>query len=411
MILFDLDAYREIADSLLRNRRRSLLTGFGIFWGLFMLLFMLGGGDGLKAMLEKNFEGFATNTTIVVPDLTSKPYKGFKEGRNWKLTINDIDRLRMMVPELKEVTPVISRWGQTAVFQENNVDCNVKGIASGYQKIESPKIRYGRYINEVDVAQERKVCVIGKRIYTSLFPEGGDPCGSFIRVGSIYFKVIGVDFNSSNLSINGRADETVAIPIPVAQTLYQMGDRVSFIAMTGKNGVQMTTIESRIRSILAREHQFDSSDEQALFVLNTEQMFAIMDNLFKGVNFLIWLVGLGTLLAGAVGVSNIMMVTVKERTTEIGIRRAIGATPREILSQIISESILLTMVAGLFSIVFTVMLLNGLETVTGGETPFQISFATAVTASLLLAVLGALAGLAPSLRAMSIKPVEAMHDE
>lgn len=411
MVLFDIDSYREIADSLLRNRRRSLLTGFGIFWGLFMLLFMLGGGDGLKAMLEKNFEGFATNTTIAVSDLTSKPYKGFKEGRYWELTISDIDRLRVMVPELKEVTPVISRWGQTAVFQDNNANCNVKGIDNDYQKIESPKIRYGRYINEVDVVQKRKVCVIGKRIYTSLFPDGGDPCGSFIRVGSVYFKVIGVDFNSSNLSINGRADETVMIPFPVAQTLYHMGDRVSLIAMTGKNGVQMTTLESRIRSIMAREHQFDPSDEQALFVLNTEQMFAIMDNLFKGVNFLIWLVGLGTLLAGAVGVSNIMMVTVKERTTEIGIRRAIGATPNEILSQIISESILLTVVAGMFSIVFTVMLLNGLEMATGGGTPFQISFTTAVTAFLLLALLGALAGLAPSLRAMSIKPVEAMHDE
>lgn len=408
---FDLDSYREITDSLLRNKRRSILTGFGIFWGLFMLLFMLGGGDGLKAMLEKNFEGFATNTTIIVSDLTSKPYKGFKEGRYWDLTIDDLDRLQMMVPELRDVTPVISRWGQNAVNGDNTANANVKGVDSKYARIEAPKLKYGRYINEIDVSQGRKVCVIGKRIYTSLFPDGGDPCGTFIKVGSIYFQVIGVDYNSSNISINGRADETIAIPIPVAQTLYRMGDRVSMICMTGKTGVRMSTIEDRIRTVMARQHQFDPEDEQALFVLNTEQMFAIMDNLFKGVNFLIWLVGLGTLLAGAIGVSNIMMVTVKERTTEIGIRRAIGATPSEVLSQILSESVALTIVSGLMSIVFTVMLLNGLETIVSDGTDFQITFGTAVAASLFLVVLGAVSGLAPALRAMRIKPVDAMRDE
>lgn len=408
---FDLDSYREITDSLLRNKRRSILTGFGIFWGLFMLLFMLGGGDGLKAMLEKNFEGFATNTTIIVSDLTSKPYKGFKEGRYWDLTIDDLDRLQMMVPELRDVTPVISRWGQNAVNGDNTANANVKGVDSKYARIEAPKLKYGRYINEIDVSHGRKVCVIGKRIYTSLFPDGGDPCGTFIKVGSIYFQVIGVDYNSSNISINGRADETIAIPIPVAQTLYRMGDRVSMICMTGKTGVQMSTMEDRIRTVMARQHQFDPEDEQALFVLNTEQMFAIMDNLFKGVNFLIWLVGLGTLLAGAIGVSNIMMVTVKERTTEIGIRRAIGATPSEVLSQILSESVALTIVSGLMSIVFTVMLLNGLETIVKDGTDFQITFGTAVAASLFLVVLGAVAGLAPALRAMRIKPVDAMRDE
>ncbi len=408
---FDLDSYREITDSLLRNKRRSILTGFGIFWGLFMLLFMLGGGDGLKAMLEKNFEGFATNTTIIVSDLTSKPYKGFKEGRYWDLTIDDLDRLQMMVPELRDVTPVISSWGQNAVNGDNTANANVKGVDSKYARIEAPKLKYGRYINEIDVSHGRKVCVIGKRIYTSLFPDGGDPCGTFIKVGSIYFQVIGVDYNSSNISINGRADETIAIPIPVAQTLYRMGDRVSMICMTGKTGVQMSTMEDRIRTVMARQHQFDPEDEQALFVLNTEQMFAIMDNLFKGVNFLIWLVGLGTLLAGAIGVSNIMMVTVKERTTEIGIRRAIGATPSEVLSQILSESVALTIVSGLMSIVFTVMLLNGLETIVKDGTDFQITFGTAVAASLFLVVLGAVAGLAPALRAMRIKPVDAMRDE
>lgn len=411
MMKFDIDAFTEIVDSLMRNRRRSLLTGFGIFWGLFMLLFMVGGGDGLKAMLEKNFEGFATNTMIIASDVTSKPYKGFKEGRYWELESDDVERLRMMIPELRVITPVISRWGQTVVLGENTVNGNVKGVDSKYVNIETPKLRYGRYVNDVDVAQGRKVCVIGKRIYTSLFPDGGDPCGTFIQVGSIYFKVIGVDYNSSSVSINGNADEAVIIPFSVAQQIYNMGKHVHLICMTGKSGIQMSTLEKPIRQVICRQHLVDPNDEQALFLLNTEQMFAIMDNLFKGVNFLIWLVGLGTLLAGAIGVSNIMMVTVKERTTEIGIRRAIGATPFEILSQILSESILLTIISGLLSIVFTVMLLNGMETAIHNGTVFQIGFGTAVVATILLIVLGALAGLAPALRAMRIKPVEAMHDE
>ena len=409
---FDIDSYKEIADSLLRNKRRSILTGFGIFWGLFMLLFMLGGGDGLKRMLQKNFEGFAENSVFIVSSQTSKPFKGFRDGRYWELSIDDVERLSAMVPELRDVVPVVSNWGQTAVRAENTTNSNVKGVDSRYIRIETPKLRYGRFINEIDVTQNRKVCVIGKRIYTSLFPDGGDPCGSFIKVGAVYFKVIGVDYNSSNVNINGRADETVTIPISVAQTIYRRGNKVDLIGMTGKSGVRMSSVEERIRSVIAASHQFDSSDEQALFVLNTEQMFMIMDNLFKGVNFLIWLVGLGTLLAGAVGVSNIMMVTVKERTVEIGIRRAIGATPGGILSQILSESAVLTVVSGMLSIVFTVMILNGVETVVAqGRIQFQISFGTAVAATLLLAVLGAVAGLAPALRAMNIKPVDAMRDE
>jgi putative ABC transport system permease protein len=180
--------------------------------------------------------------------------------------------------------------------------------------------------------------------------------------------------------------------------------------MTGKNGIKMKPLEPRVRSIMAREHLFDPTDDQALMVLNTEQLFSIVDNLFRGVNFLIWLVGIGTLLAGAVGVSNIMMVTVRERTVEIGIRRAIGAVPQDILSQIIWESVTLTLAAGSAGIVFSVLILNVVEMISG-KPFFQINFWTAILAALLLTVLGVLAGLAPALRAMKIKPVDAMRDE
>ena len=407
----DIDTFREIGDSLFRNKRRTLLTGFGIFWGLFMLLFLVGGGNGLKQMLSMNFEGFATNTIVIVSSNTSKPWKGMKEGRYWQLDRKDVERLRTLMPELDVVAPQVSNWGQTATYKGNSSSVSIKGISGDYHKVEAPLLKYGRTISDADVEQERKVCVIGKRVYNDLFPEGDDPCGRYIQVGSVFLRIIGVDYSSGNISINGSASESVMMPFSVAAQLYKRGNTVDIICMTGKKGVKMSTLEGRIRSILSREHLFDPTDDQAVMVLNTEQIFSIVDNLFRGVNFLIWLVGIGTLLAGAVGVSNIMMVTVRERTVEIGIRRAIGAVPRDILSQIIWESVALTLAAGSAGIVFSVLILNVVEALTKHQAAFQISFWTAILAALLLSVLGVLAGLAPALRAMKIKPVDAMRDE
>ena len=411
----DINTYHEIADSLMRNKSRSILTGFGIFWGLFMLLAMLGAGDGVKGLLNSNFDGFASNAAIIVSSNTSVPYKGFQEGRYWELKYRDMEKLKTLIPESGVVTPMISQWGQTAVYDSQNTDCSVTGVNADYVEIEAPRMKYGRFLNEVDVERGRKVCVIGKRIYNELFPDGGDPCGSFIQVGSVFFQVVGVNVASGNLNINGNTSSKVVIPSTVAQKLYNRGDNVDIICMTAKSGIKMTSLEGRVRQILAREHYFDPKDEPAMMFLNTEQIFTLIDTLFRGLDFLILLIGLGTLFAGAIGVSNIMMVTVKERTVEIGIRRAIGATPRDILSQIMLESISLTLIAGMFGIMFSVLLLSLAEKIvaaSGELTPnFQIGFWLAVAAAALLAVLGMLAGLAPALRAMSIKPVDAMRDE
>jgi putative ABC transport system permease protein len=268
----------------------------------------------------------------------------------------------------------------------------------------------------MDIAQHRKVCVIGKKTYKDLFPGGGDPCGKFIRVDSVHYQIVGVDYNTSQgMSFGGEAGTTMLMPITLMQQTYNMGNDVHMIAVTGKKGVVMTDIAPRIRETVARRHTVDPTDEKGVMVFNTEVLFQLLDSLFKGVNFLIWLVGLGTLLAGAIGVSNIMMVTVRERTTEIGIRRAIGATPRNILSQIISESIVLTLVAGMSGILFAVLILQMLEM---GNTEdgivsahFQVDFWTAILCALVIAAMGVLAGLAPAARAMAIKPVDAMRDE
>ena len=411
----DINTYHEIADSLLRNKSRSLLTGFGIFWGLFMLLVMLGAGDGVKGLLSENFEGFASNAAIIASSNTSVPYKGFQEGRYWELEYRDMDKLKILVPELDVVTPMISQWGQTAMYNSLTTNCNVTGVNADYTAIEAPRMKYGRFLNEVDVERGRKVCVIGKRIYNDLFPEGGDPCGTFIQVGSVFFQIVGVNVTTSGMNINGSATQKVVIPSTIAQQLYNRGETVDIICATAKPGIKVTSLEKRIRQILGREHYFDANDEPAMMFLDTEQIFTLIDTLFRGVDFLILLIGLGTLLAGAIGVSNIMMVTVKERTVEIGIRRAIGATPRDILSQIMLESISLTLVAGMFGIMFSVLSLSVAEKIvaaSGEFTPaFQIGFWLAVAAAALLAVLGMAAGLAPALRAMNIKPVDAMRDE
>ena len=414
----DIDTYREIVDTITRNKARSFLTGFGVFWGVFMLVALMGGGKGLKEMLEKNFEGFAQNTVVIGAEQTTKPYKGFRKGRWWSMDYKDIDRLKQRVPELESVVPMIfSRWrgNNTAYYGDQKTQPRIQGTVPEMVKVITPKMYYGRYLNDVDMQEQRKVCVIGKKVYKELFKEGGDPCGKKIRVDSTYFEVIGVDYAEGGISFNGRAEEKITLPITLMQSLFNRGNEVDLIAATGRGGVVMSKITDRIRETVARAHYVDPTDEQGAIVFNTELMFQMVDNLFKGVNFLIWLVGLGTLLAGAIGVSNIMMVTVRERTTEIGIRRAIGATPRMILSQIISESILLTLVAGMSGILFGVMILQMLELANTEDgivnAHFQVSFWTAIFCAFVVSSLGVLAGLAPAARAMSIKPVDAMRDE
>lgn len=412
---FDIDRFREIIDTLTRNKTRSFLTGFGVFWGVFMLVALLGGGQGLKELLQSNFEGFATNSAIIFAQPTTKPYAGFRKERQWNMVYNDVERLKRQVPELETVSPMLSHWGGNATHGDKKTECTMKGVMPDYRNVEAPLLFYGRFINDMDIQNNRKVCVIGKRVYKELFPGGGDPCGQRICVDNIYYDVVGVDYSAGNMSINGRSETSVVVPFTMMQKAYALGDNVHLMCVTAKPGITMSSITQKMRSVIAEANQIDPTDEKAITVFNTEVMFGMLDNLFSGVNFLILLVGIGTLLAGAIGVSNIMMVTVRERTIEIGIRRAIGATPKNILGQIITESVILTAVAGMSGILFAVMILEMLElgNTTDGivAAHFQVQFWTAVGATILLAVLGVLAGLAPAVRAMSIKPVDAMRDE
>lgn len=414
MKLFDLDVWEEILVTITRNKTRSLLTAFGIFWGIFMLIALMGGAQGMQDMLSREFEGFATNSGFMGSNKTGKAYKGFQQGRYWDLENSDVDRIRRSVSEIDIITPSLAKWGLDIIYNEQKISGTLKGLYPEYGKIEEPLITYGRYLNDMDIQERRRVCIIGKRIYESLFPGGEDPCGKYIKINGIYYQVIGVSMSTGNISIQGRSETSVIIPFSTMQQNYNFGQKVQLLCYTAKKGHSISEVEKKVDQVVKQAHYIHPDDSQATILVNAEAIFSMMDNLFSGIRILGWMVGLGTLLAGAIDVSNIMMVTVKERTTEIGIRRAIGAKPNDILQQILSESMVLTIIAGMAGIAFAVFLLNAVEVGTSeptAPTHFLISFGEAIGACLLLLVLGLLAGLAPAYRAMSVKPIDAIRDE
>jgi len=411
----DIDRWEEILITITRNKTRSFLTAFGVFWGIFMLVALMGGSQGIQDMMSSNFEGFATNSGFTGSNRTSKAYKGFRKGRSWDLEIKDVERIRRGIPEIDILTPCNARWGIRATYDmHESSSCSMKGVYPEYAEIETPTLLMGRFINHIDVKERRKVCVIGEQIYETLFPDGSDPCGKFINANGIYYQVIGVNTSAGNMSINGWPPTTITIPFSTMQQNFNLGDEIELLCYTARPGHSVKDIQERIEPILKQAHLIHPEDKQAVLNVNAEALFGMVDSLFKGIKILSWMVGLGTLLAGAIGVSNIMMVTVKERTTEIGIRRAIGAKPRDIMSQILSESMVLTTIAGMAGISFAVFVLQIMEIGTAqSDTPahFQISFWMAIGACIILLVLGMLAGLAPAYRAMAIKPIEAIRDE
>lgn len=251
----DLDTYKEILDTITRNKSRSLLTGFGVFWGVFMLIALSGGGQGLREMLQNNFAGFATNASVIWAQPTTKAYRGFNKGREWSMDTKDIVRLRHQVPELDVISPMIFGGRRTTTRGTNTFSASTMGVTPDYAHVAAPTLYYGRYINDIDMKQERKVCVIGKQIYKNLFPEGGDPCGKTIRVDSTYYRVVGVNYSSGHaVNFGGSAEETITMPESVLRKVYNRGTAVDLMAVTGKKGVVMSTIADRMRTTLARAH-------------------------------------------------------------------------------------------------------------------------------------------------------------
>ena len=415
--MFDIDRWQEIWFTISHNKSRSILTAFGVFWGMFMLVVMVGAGVALQRGMKSQIEGFATNSCFVWAQQTSEPYKGLKKGRNWNMVNEDIPLIINKVPEIQYLAPVLFGNGGT-----NNVTRNdkagsygVKGNYPAYNLIDESKMIFGRYINDIDIVEKRKVCVIGERVYQVLFPKDENPIGKNIQVNGIYFQVIGVARHTSNINIGGNAEESVILPFSTMQQAFNQGKIIHFMAITAKPGIKVKVIEDRIHQVLSEKHNISPEDKKAVGGFNIEDQFNMFLYLGIGIAVLIWVVGLGTLFAGAIGVSNIMLVTVRERTKEIGIRRALGATPRDIIKQILSESIILTLIAGVSGLMFGVGILSlvGLALSKGGQffRDPQISFSVAIAALIILLIIGTFAGFIPANRAMNIKPIEAIREE
>ena len=418
--IFDIDQWYEIWVTITRNKVRSLLTGFGVFWGIFMLVVMLGSGQGLQNGIMRQVEGFATNTAFFYADRTSKPYKGFRKGRRWDMHNRDIEAVRTIAENAEYISPMIF-GGQSegnVVFGDRAGAYNVRGAFPDYAMVEKQRFTAGRFINGVDILHKRKVCVIGTRVSEEMFKKGENPIGQLLRVRGIYFRVVGVCEGVSRLSIGGRPSETVILPFTTFQQAYNQGDVVHFLAVTSKKGVKIDDLEAEVKAILRQQNKIDPTDEQAVGSFNVEKEFNMFNMLFLGINMLVWIVGMGTLFAGIVGVSNIMLVTVRERTREIGVRRALGAKPMRILGQVLTESLVLTAIAGLLGLVVGVALLDGVSSLLNAnpspDTFFWglgIKFGTAIRATVVLLVCGLLSGVIPAWRALKIKAIDAIREE
>jgi putative ABC transport system permease protein len=415
--IFDLDRWEEIWITITHNKSRSVLTAFGVFWGMFMLVAMVGAGVALQRGMNSQIEGFATNSCFVWTERTSEPYKGFKKGRGWDMVNEDIPVLMNNIPEIQYLAPVLFGGGGTNNVTRNDLvgSFNVKGNYPSYNQIDASKMMYGRYINDVDIAEKRKVCVIGERVYEVLFPTKEDPIGKQVKVNGIYFQIVGVALHTSGVNIGGRTEETVILPFSTMQQAFNQGNVVHFMAVTAQPGIKVNVVEEKIRTILKERHNISPEDKSAVGGMNIEDQFTMFLYLGIGIASLIWVVGLGTLFAGGIGISNIMLVTVRERTKEIGIRRALGATPSNIITQILSESIVLTLIAGIAGLVFGVGLLYVVGVALSQGDQFfkdpQISFGVAIASLFILLAIGTLAGFLPANRALSIKPIEAIREE
>ncbi|MFV0470041.1 MAG: ABC transporter permease [Dysgonomonas sp.] len=417
--MFDLDKWQEIWATISRNKVRSIFTGFGVFWGIFMLVILLGFGYSFEGGILKSIDGFATNSCFFSSDITSEPYKGFRKGRFWEIDNKDIEIIKRKATALEYISPILfgNSSAKNVVNGQKSGTYDVQGVYPEHFEIMQQHILSGRLFNNLDVEYNRKVCIIGKQVYETLFAEGENPSGQYIRVNGIYFQVVGVIKPKSNAQIGGDVESSVFLPFTTLQQAFGMGDKIHFFACTAKPGISCSILEEQITNILKANHDISPTDMKAVRSFNIEKQFKIFSNLTLGVQMLIWVVGIGSLFSGIIGIMNIMLVTIKERTREIGVRRALGAKPRTILVQITSEGVILTLISGflgLFAGVLILEVMRAMIMMNAGDSffiPPLLSIGKALVALLVLSVAGLFAGLLPATRALRIKAIDAIRDE
>jgi len=417
--IFDRDTWQEIYGTIRKNKLRTVITVIGVFWGVFLFMLLLGLARGLDNGFKSQFNDFATNTMFIWGQQTSIPYDGFERGRRMQLTLDDVESLKSQVSDIEFIAPrnVTGQWG-TPPGQF------VKGAKSGafkvfgdyptIDKVSKKKIfDGGRFINDEDIKYERKVCVLGEDIYKQFYDKDEDPIGDFVRINGIYFRVIGI-YKPTQMGFEG--DDSIFLPFTTFQTVFNQGNRISWMVITAHSDKNIVDTEETIKTALKRIHNVHPNDTQAFGSFNLGEQVAKVNGFLSGLKLIGYIVGIATLIAGVIAIGNILLITVKERTKEIGVRRAIGATPAEVRGQIILESVLLTSVSGVSGFIFGTLILYAINAAVEGNEDVPIINPTvdilavvgAVTA---IVVLGTLIGLIPAQKAVSVKPIDALREE
>ena len=419
-IIFDRDTWQEIFGSIQKNKVRTIITVIGVLWGIFIYITLSGSANGLDNGFEREFENIAMNSMFVWAQSTSIPYGGFKTGRNPQLKLKDAQTLRNNIPEIQFIAPRNVRGvfdgtsGSQIVRGTKSSTYNIYGDFPEYTKIATKKIYdNGRFINQSDIDNARKVCVIGERTQKEIFEEDEEPVGKFVRINDIYFQVIGV-----HKYIQGggfESDGDVFIPFTTFKKLYNTGENVEWFTIAAYDDADVVQVEKDVKQTLKRIHRVSPKDERAFGSFNLGEVFNRIMGFARGMTFLSLVVGIATIIAGVIGIGNILLISVKERTKELGVRRALGATPSEVRVQIILESVFLTVIAGIFGIVLGAFVLAGINAGTANLEDFPytnptvpISFVLGALA--IMVTLGTLIGLIPAQRAVSIKPIDSLRE-
>ena len=418
-LLFKADTWDEIFSSINKNRVRTILTVIGVLWGIFVYIAMSGAAKGLDNGFERQFESVAMNSLFAWSQSTSKPYKGFRTGRRIQLKLSDVEVLKKRIPEIQYIAPrnatgVFGGSPALTVRGQKSGNYNVYGDFPVYTKIATKKIfDQGRFINQSDIDYDRRVCIIGERTKRELFDDSEEAVGSFLRINGIYFRVVGV-----HKFVPGggfESDGDIFIPFTTFNKLYNKADEVDFMSIAAFDDADIIQVEKDVKTVLKSIHQVDPTDERAFGSFNLGELFGRIKGFANGLTFLSLVIGIATILAGVIGIGNILLISVKERTKELGVRRALGATPSEVRNLILLESVFLTVISGVMGIILGAGALSLVNRLTK-DTDFPYTNPTVpipyvLGALVLMVVLGTLIGLIPAQRAVSIRPIEALREE
>ncbi|WP_438973332.1 ABC transporter permease [Polaribacter sp.] len=411
--LFDSDTWQEIYGSIRKNKIRTVITIIGVLWGIFLLVVLLGAARGIDNGFKKLFGDFATNSVFVWTQATDTPFKGFQEGRRFRLKMNDIKALRS---EYKDEIKLLAPRNQTnnlIIHDFKSGNFQVSGDYPILDQIQKKKLISGRFINENDILSTAKVTVISEEMYEQLFDKGEQPIGEYLKINSINYKIIGVYGPSNGIDLDGN---TAYIPFTTFKRVYNTANNVDWMVITASKGIDIEQMESDVILTLKSLHNVHPEDKRAFGSFNLGVQIAKVTGFLIGLQFMTWFVGIATLIAGVFAIGNILLITVKERTQEIGIRRALGATPKSIRQQIILESVFLTTVAGMLGIIFGSFVLYIIDAAFGqGDDAALINptvnIPIIIIAFVTLIVLGTLIGLIPAHMATLVRPIEALREE